>query len=253
MSSKFEYRASLGETPLPKILATIHRYRVPGVLTATLKPAVKKIYLDDGKIIFATSNDLDDALGRYLVRRGAITPQQLEQSLGNMEASGQRLGQVLVDMKILTPAQMAAAVVGQVAAILWSIFDWEEGDVTFEVGRFKAEEKIQVDLPIARVIREGLMKVADPRILVRRIGQSWTILERVPGAEPGIELEMEEELCLGLVDGKTPFGELCKMGPGETVKNARLFALLFCLDLVRTRGEPSAKKLQWRTRGGSSG
>ena len=35
MDRKFEYRGDLGVTPLPEILATIHRYRVPGVVIAS--------------------------------------------------------------------------------------------------------------------------------------------------------------------------------------------------------------------------
>ncbi len=249
MSSKYQYRGSLVETPLPMMLATIYRYRVPGVLTATRGTIEKKIYLDERRVVFATSNDLNDALGAYLQRRGVITLEQIDESGRLLRESGKRQGEVLVEMGLLNPAQMASAVVGQVANILWSIFDWEEGEVTFEVGRFKAEEKIQVDLPIARAIRDGLMKVADPKVLVRRVGPSWTLLERVSEPNPVIPLEPEEESFLRLIDGHTSFGDLCKKGPGDAVRNARVISFFYCLDLVRRKAEPSAKKIQWRTPG----
>lgn len=250
MSSKFQYRGNLAETPLPMMLATIYRYRVPGVLTATRGTIEKRIYLDERRVVFAESNDLNDALGAYLQRRGVITQEQIDASGKILRESGRRQGEVLVEMGLLNPAQMANAVVGQIASVLWSIFDWEEGEVTFEVGRFKAEEKIQVDLPMAKAIRDGLMKVADPKVLVRRIGPSWTMLERVSEPNPVIPLEPEEEQFLQLVDGRTNFGELCKKGPGDAVRNARVISLFYCLDLVRKKAEPSAKKIQWRTPGG---
>lgn len=252
MSSKFQYRGNLVETPLPKMLATIYRYRVPGVLTATRGATVKKIYLDEGRVVFASSNDIEDALGAFLLRRGVITQAQIDESGRRLRETGLRQGEVLIGMGLLTPAQMAGAVVGQVANILWSILDWEEGEVTFEVGRFKAEEKIQVDLPLPKAIRDGLMKVSDPKVLVRRIGPSWTVLEPVPEAVPGIPLELEEERFLRLVDGRTLFSELCKKGPGDAVRNARLLFLFYCLDLVRRKAESIAKKIQWRTRGGKA-
>ena len=247
MSSKFQYRGNLAETPLPKVLATIHRYRVPGGVTARRSDAVKRMYLDDGKVVFATSSDLEDALGAFLMRHDLLTAEQLAESGRRIAASGKRQGEVLIEMGVLTAAQMATAVVSQVAAILWTIFDWEEGDVTFEVGRFKADEKIQIDLPLERVIREGLMKVADARSLVKRIGPSWTVLERLPNAAPSIPLEPDEERYLAAVDGKTPFVDLCRRGPGDAARNARTLFLLFCLDLIQRGPEPAGKKIQWRT------
>jgi len=255
MSSKFQYRGDLAETPLPKVLATIHRYRVPGVVTARNSGAIKKIFLDDGKVVFATSSDMHDALGSFLVRRGLLTPDQLAESGRRIAETGHRQGEVLITMGVLTPERMAAAVLGQVSAILWSVFDWEEGEVTFEVGRFRAEEKIQMDLPIDQAIRDGLLKAANPKSLVKRLGPSWTVLERIQNAAPAVELSSDERKFLSFVDGATPFVDLCRKGPGDAATNARLLFLFFCLELIQRKSEPTAKKLQWRTRssGGAAG
>jgi hypothetical protein len=153
----------------------------------------------------------------------------------------------------MTPSQMAGAVLAQISAILWTVFDWEEGHVTFEVGRFRAEEKIQIDLPLEQVIRDGLMKVADPKLAVKRIGPSWTVLEPVEHEGSAIPLGSDEEKYLALVDGKTPFVDLCRQGPGDAATNARLLFLFFCLDLIQRKSDPSAKKIQWRTHREASG
>lgn len=250
MSSKFQYRGDLAETPLPKVLATIHRYRVPGVVTARRPDAIKKIFLDAGKVVFATSSDLDDALGAFLVRNGLLTPAQLEESGRRIAETGRRQGEVLIEMGALPADKLASAVVAQVSAILWSIFDWEAGEVTFEVGRFRAEEKVQMDLPIDRAIRDGLLKAANPKSLVKRLGPSWTVLERIPNAAPAVELSADEMRFLELVDGRTAFVDLCRKGPGDAATNARLLFLFFCLDLIQRRADPSAKKLHWRTSSG---
>ena len=253
MSSRFQYRGDLAETPLPKVLATIHRYRVPGVVTARRPEAVKKIFLDAGKVVFATSSDLEDALGAFLVRHGLLTPARLDESGRRIAETGRRQGEVLIDMGVLQPEGLASAVLAQVSAILWSIFDWESGEVTFEVGRFRAEEKIQMDLPIDRAIRDGLLKAANPKSLVKRLGPSWTVLEPIPNAVPAVELSADEKRFLAFVDGRTPFVDLCRKGPGDASTNARLLFLFFCLDLIQRRPEPAAKKLHWRTTGGAAG
>jgi len=255
MTSKFRYRGDLAETPLPKVLATIHRYRVPGVVTARGPDVVKQIFLDDGKIVFAASSDMDDALGAFLVKRGLLTAKQLAESGERIAETGSRQGEVLIAMGVLSPAQMANAVLAQVSAILWSVFDWEAGEVTFEVGRFRAGEKIQLDLPIDRAIRDGLLKAANAKSLVKRLGPSWTVLERNHAVSPAFALGPDEEKFLSLVDGRTPFVDLCRKGPGDAATNARLLFLFFCLELVERRSEPSAKKIHWKTPapGGASG
>ena len=247
MSSKFQYRGDLAETPLPKVLATIHRYWVPGVITARGTDAIKKIFIDQGNVVFATSSDLEDALGAFLVSRGLLTPDQLAESGRRIAETGRRQGEVLIAMGVLSPAQMATAVLAQVSAILWSIFDWEAGEVTFEVGRFRAEEEIHLDLPIDHAIRDGLLKAANPRSLVKKLGPSWTVLERIENAASAVELTADENAYLARVDGRTPFVDLCRKGPGDAATNARLLFLFFCLELIARKGEPSAKKIQWRT------
>jgi hypothetical protein len=250
MSAKFQYRGDLGATPLPKVLATIHRYRVPGVITARRPDVVKKIFLDAGKVVFATSSDMEDALGSFLVRRGLITPADLEESGRRIAFGAKRQGEVLIDMGVLDPEAIGSAILDQVSAILWSIFDWDSGEVTFEVGRFRAEEKIQMDLAIDRAIREGIMKVANPKALVKQLGPSWTLLEPVAGAISPSNLSEDERTYLSFVDGRTPFVDLCRKGPGDAATNARLLFLFYCHDLIRRKPDPAVKKLQWRTHPG---
>ena len=180
MDPRFQYRGSLSETPLAKMLATIHRYRVPGVLTATRAGTIKRVFLEDGRVVFATSSEMEDTLGAFLVSRGVITSGQVAQTSARIAETGKRQGEVLIDMGILSRAQMAGAVLAQVASILWSLFRWEDGEVTFEVGRFRAEETIQMDFSLSQVIREGLLKHTDARSLVHRIGPSWTVLRSLP-------------------------------------------------------------------------
>ncbi len=249
MSGKFEYRGRLSETPLPRMLATIARYRVPGVFTATRGEIVKKAFLDDGKLIFATSNSLEDSLGYFLVRQGRLTMPQVEESGRRIRESGLRQGEVLIGMGLLRPEEMSDSVLAQVNSIVWSLFDWPDGEVTFEVGRFRAEEKIQIALPIARVIREGLFEHTDAKHVVQVVGPSWTILEPVREALPAIDLEARESGFLALVDGKTPFVDLCRRGPADAATNAKIVYLLLCLDLIRRRPDAGGLKIQVRSGG----
>ena len=182
MDRKFEYRGDLGVTPLPEILATIHRYRVPGVVIASRDGRVRKIALEEGVVVFASSNEREVSLGMSLLRRGVLTPELAREADARRTRDGLRLGNVLLQMGVLTPEALNRAVADQVREILWGAFDWDSGEVVFEIGERAAPSVVRLDLPIPEAILEGIRRSADVRRLIQRLGNAQTVLARQPSA-----------------------------------------------------------------------
>lgn len=255
MERKFEYRGDLGVTPLPEILATIHRYRVPGVLNLSREARLRRIVLDEGTVMFATSNEKEMSLGMSLLRRGILTPEIAREADARRTREGLRLGHVLISMGVLTPEELNSAILEQVRGILWGSFDWDAGEVVFEIGEGGAEHVIRLNLPIPAAILEGIRRSSDVRRLVQRLGSAQTVLEKQPGGMIHL-FEPSERIFYDRVDGKTPLQPLCARGPGSMAENARLLYAFFCLGLLRKRrasGAAGAKKIHYRTEGGSLG
>jgi hypothetical protein len=254
MEKRFEYRGDLAVTPLAEVMATINRYRVPGVLSLSREARMRKIYLDDGLVVFATSNERDVSLGRYLLKNGILKSDAAREAETRRTRDGLRLGQVLLQMGILTPESLNQAVSAQVRGILWGAFEWEGGEVVFEIGPRKGQELVRLDLPIPEVILEGIRRVADVRHIVHRLGSAQTIFERIQS--PLLSLfSKEEQEFYHKVDGRTALQPLCARGPASVPENARLLYAFFCLGLLRrSRGTAlGAKKIQYKTEGGSLG
>jgi Domain of unknown function (DUF4388) len=255
MERKFEYRGDLGVTPLPEILATIERYRVPGALSVTRGDAHRRIYLERGLVVFATSDEPDVRLGNYLIRHGTLPEDAVANAEARLAGDGIRLGQILVRLELLDQATLDAAVADQVREILWGAFDWDSGEVVFEVGTRRSDEAIRIDLPIAEVIVEGVRRAANVRRFVDRLGSGHGVLEQAEAPlAPG--LFTPDEIALrGMVDGRLPVQTLCQKGPGSVAENARLLYAFFCLDLVRVKESSTGgvKKVQWKTEGGALG
>jgi hypothetical protein len=254
--SPFQYTGDLAEEPLPEILRTIHHHRVPGVVTATTGDVVKKIYLMGGNVIFATSSDLHDSLGAFLKKSALITSGELRLSTDRIDGShGRRHGELLVEMGVLTPEQLRQIVTEQVKAILYSIFSWEKGTVTFEAGKFRTEELIQLDVSTPQAIADGIRLLPDPRRVVSRLGPSWTIFERgeVAAGASGVSWSDSELKLLSLVDGRRTLRDLITSGPHDVSTNARLVYAFWVLHLVARRDILSGgvKKIQWKTGSGS--
>ncbi len=254
MEKSFEYRGDLAVTPLAEILATIHRYRVPGVLTLSRDGRLRKISLDDGLVVSAGSNEREASLGMYLLRTGILKPEMAREADARRTRDGLRLGQVLLQMGILTPERLNEVIGAQTREILWGAFDWEDGEVLFEIGPRRSQELVRLDLRIPEVILEGIRRTSDVRRLVQRLGSGHTILERLPGPLLALFSQTEQGF-FQKADGRTPLQILCTKGPGSVPENARLLYAFFCLGLLRRlRGTGAgAKKIQYKTEGGSLG
>lgn len=258
--SRFEFRGDLSKTPLPEVLQTVHHYKVPGVLVARRREIEKKIYIWNGDVIFATSNDREDSLGNVLLRAGKLTQEQFEESIRRLleartSEETRRHGAVLVDMGLLTPEELFASVTRQVRDILFSVFDWEEGEVAFTVGRFRTDEIIQLEVPTRQAIVAGVKAVHDARRLVSFLGPSWTVFD--PSYSPGeledIGLATGEVRLLQHVDGTKTLRELVGLGPADAGYNAKLLYAFFVLKLISRRdvtSRTSVKKIHWSTSGG---
>lgn len=239
---RYIYEGELAETPLPEMLATIHRYRVPGVLEAEVGDALKRVFIYDGDIIFATSTNRAESLGDMLLTAGRITHEQYRaSSLRLLESPGKRHGQILVEMGLLTEAELRVAVLEQVQRIVWGLFGVPEGRVTFTLGEFRTDETYKLRIPTPRAVLHGCKTVPDARRLVARLGSKNTVFTRLPTPEhlKGLELEPQEEGLLELVDGRKTLYELCEQGPFAPGLNARILYAFHCLGLIQKSREGS--------------
>ena len=254
---RFEYRSDLAASPLAEVLQTVYHYKVPGVLSAQREGIEKKLFVWDGEVIFATSGDRSDSLGDYLLARKRITPEQFDRSVELLlvAAGNKRHGDVLVDMGLLTEDDLYRIVLAQVKEIVLSLFGWDEGEVAFNVGKYRTDELIQLNIPIRQMILEGVKAITNVPRLVDLLGPSWTVfLPSYQAAEiSDIGLSPAEIRFLAQVDGARSLKELVKSGPGDAWQNARLLYAYFVMKLIARRDLTSrgaVKKLQWKTTGG---
>jgi hypothetical protein len=243
------YQTDLANTPLPEILVTIHRYKVPGVVECRRGDEQKKIYLDHGRIIFASTNQRTESLGDRLVREGRLTQEQYDDSVRRLRATGKRHGVVLVEMGVLTQQELFAFVRSQIQDIIWSVFSWASGPITFTPGlRDKNLEFVKIDIPVTEAIVRGVRLMPDAKALLARVGTKITLLDRTRTQVADLALDPQEQALLDAVDGRRCLGDLVTtpgMTPGE---NARLLYAFWALGLVVPK-EPKHVKVQVKAEG----
>ncbi len=243
------YQTDIAQTPLPEVLVKIHKYRAPGRLDCRRGDETKRIYLERGDIIFATTNQIVESLGDMLLGARHINQEQYDESLRRVRQTGKRHGTVLVEMKILTSEELFHAVRDHIQGILWSIFAWDFGNVGFTPGRDKRLEFIKVEIPVPQAVMQGVRHMPDARATVARLGSKTTIFSQTGARVEGLTLRPEEQALLDAVDGKHALYELVNLPLLSAADNARVLYAFSTLGLIEQR-EPRQIKVQVRTEGG---
>jgi len=237
------YRGDLRTAALPEMLAVIHQIRVSGVVEATAGEFAKKIFLESGYVVHASSSDLGDSLGSFLRRSGRLSDGQFQAAMAKRAEGKRRLGEVLIEQGTLSPAQVYEAIREHVENIIWSLFSWEEGTVTFQLGDPDLAGVVRIQIPLRQVILQGIKRAANAKSLVQRLGGRETLLEPHFRYEDLIELALEdsEYTLLAKVDGKRTLYELCTQGPLPAADNARMLYAFSVLGLLRKQGNGSER------------
>ena len=187
---------------VPDLVWNVCRRRATGVLRLTARGTTKKIYVSEGRIIFAASSDPNDRLGEMLLREGIITLDQLEQAIVKL-SSGKRLGTLLVEAGHLSPENLVRGVLGQVRAIVLGVFAWEDGEYSFHEGPLPTDEVVTLTMRTAEVLLQGIRQIRSFSRVRRSVGPPSTRVRLEGGWRrtlDGLEIRDGERMLLQRVE-----------------------------------------------------
>ena len=198
---------------LPDLLWALCRARKTGLIHFERKDVHKTIYLEDGKIVFAASNQPDDRLGELLLRQGRITLAQLEHSATQV-FDGQRIGTLLVESGALRPDQLVDGVLLQVERIVLDLFAWDEGEYHFEEGPLPTDELITLNVSTGELLLSGIRSIRSFARIRASVGTPRTMYRLCDGWRETLEgvrlSEGEELLVVRLEQGDESVEGLCR-------------------------------------------
>ncbi|MCC6159043.1 MAG: response regulator [Deltaproteobacteria bacterium] len=233
---------SLAETPFPKLLFTLFKYKRTGALRVDREKVSKVIYFRDGMPVFVTSNQSNDSLGRYLVARHFINVAQYNASLEKMIDSGKGHGEVLLGMGAITPHDLYRGLQEHVFDKVLSVFSWDYGQYRFRPGRFDLDQNIAVQIEPLRLIYQGVRRFYP---LTRLEGffndyKNRRLLAKADGhahaAAAGL-LPSEVKFTT-LINGKRSVGQIVARSNLSLTETFQVLYVLILVEAIRFRGDP---------------
>jgi hypothetical protein len=149
-------------TAFAEILVALHGEGETGVLEVRAAGIRTDITLRRGCPVFAEGGQLRQTLGRLLLRRGEISERDYVRVIDRMTEGlirneTVRMGEVLVELGILTPAEVYEALERQIREKIVDCFQWPEVDCAF-----RPLDAVPDDLspfrvpPVAALVLEGV-------------------------------------------------------------------------------------------------
>jgi len=237
-------RGDIETSSVPELLRSLLGSGETGVLTVRNGDATKTISIHDGRIVFATSNDVDERLGELLLVEGKLTVRQyLEAS--KLIRPETRLGAILIEMNALGPDELMPAVEHQAREILMDLFCWTRGDYELVIRDLDPEGLEILNLSTENLILEGIRRSKAWSQVIRAIGDIGTVFFPTGNAELGYKLDLtaEEQDILGHVNGRSTVEHICDVSYLSNFETCRILWALLVLGAIRKAGPGDAAAL----------
>ncbi len=229
---------------LVKILVSLNRQRKTGTLSLTTPSFAKKVYLDAGDAIFASSTYEDDRLGEMLLKAGKITVEQYDRSVELLKSSNKRQGAILVDLGYITPKDLFWGVKYQVREIILSMFQVTDAEYEFSEGGIPRQEVITLRMSIGNLICEGIRRIDNWTRIRSEMPDTASVLRL--SSDPlslfrDVELSASDRKILALADGEKTISDVIEDSELGSFGALKSLYLLWSLGMVEAA--PSSREV----------
>ncbi len=203
---------SLERFEVPDLLTFLNMGRRTGVLVLERPQQETKLFMRDGKPVFATSTRDDLRLGSMLVRMGKVKPDELEKAL--QQQSGGRIGQMLLSSRLLTEEALASFLKVQVSEVIFDTFGWRAGGFCFYDKVPPPATAVTLDMDLQNLLMEGVRRLDERSRLADVFPDLNMVVEAVANPErvkQSVTLTQDEWQVFFLIDGRRSLSEICRL------------------------------------------
>jgi len=182
-----EVRVELRPESLLPLIGRIARFQETGLLLFDLqeedssRQTRREVYVQQGVVVHIASTDASELLGRSLVRRGKLSPEELDMALAVLSRFDGRLGDTLIALGLIDPVDLFHSIRDQGRERFTKVFSYQSGTVTFRPGIQPTRVEFPLNMELSQVLLEGVsVAFPDGHLLRRYANAAGSFLYLVP-------------------------------------------------------------------------
>jgi len=230
--SEILYEGDLSEHPVPRLLNYLYEHEQTGRLVLQEEGINKTIYTIQGIPASVESSLRDETLGRYLVKQGAITEEDYEQSVEMMRSENIQQGAALVKLGKLKPKELYQVMKSQTLHKIATAFSFQDGQYRFYSETEFISRITRFEFSIHQVLKEGIYSFFPEEILdreLKRLGaEALTPLASYQKRLLLFSLTDQEREFALMIDGNQSLTELINLEPAYPFARRLIYMLALC-------------------------
>jgi hypothetical protein len=219
---------NLNTMTLEEILRWVEAGRKTGTLEFERENICKRMMFREGRVVACSSNDPATLMGQFLLSRGKIDPEVLEEAMSRQERVADNLGQILSEMGTITDEDRRQFVEAKIEETIFGLFDWEDAAFRFYADAPPDPNAVEVSLEIKDIRKGGGRRQKESQRTRKVISDTGIVLHRTGRTDPPeLSVNQTARRVFGLIDGRRTVAEilLCSHAP-EFLVNKFLTVLL---------------------------
>jgi len=212
-----------------------------GVLKVRNEDKEIRVYIKDGQIIYATGSQNTDRLGHFLISKGTISQEQLQEALKKGKAEKKALGKILLEKGILTLQNLKEIIHQQIEHLIFNLFLWDHGEFEYNDAALNLKGMIVAKINVVGLLLEASRRIDEISIFKKHIPNDM-LTYRITGKvidQDEITLNSVELKILGLVDGQRSIRQVIRDGAFDEYSAYKILYSLLSSGLIEsTKTQP---------------
>jgi DNA-binding response OmpR family regulator len=226
---------------IAEVLQLLDLQRQSGVLSIFTRDSEITLYVKQGRLDFAAARGLraEFRIGRYLIEDGAISRDELQTVLDNRAGSKRLLGELLVQLGMVSEEQVKRALVRQTTELVYEVVRWNKGRFDFTVGSENlGAMKATLNIQTAGLVMEGFRRVDEWRLIEGSFDFNEVLYHDTVAMErlgAGANLTRQERAVLSAIDGERTVREIVDLTAGSSFELCKILYQFLNSRLVRRK------------------
>jgi hypothetical protein len=127
-------KGDISVMPLTDLLQWIDLAKKTGTITASYRDTEKKIYLEDGKVVYVSSNREGERLGEFIMKDSRLDAEKIKSALIRSQSMKIPFTQMLIDLGYFTAEDLKWTIIGYAKSLLIDAIAWGDGWFEFIQG-----------------------------------------------------------------------------------------------------------------------